>query len=87
MSRHDGLTRGTIDLTATCHPGQQSCDKKTPHMTRYDGYRNFEEPVSDIVPCIGPRGLLMNESDEDAVWAYQGAAKGDILWYQCVHVF
>lgn len=45
-------------------------------MTRYDGYKSFEESVSDIVPCIGPRGLFMNESDEDAVWAYEGIAKG-----------
>ncbi len=48
-------------------------------MNRYDGYRSFEEPVSDIVPCIGPRGLFLNESDEDAVWAYEGKAKGKAL--------
>ena len=46
-------------------------------MTRYDGYKSFEEPFSEITPCVGPRGLLMNESDEDAVWAYQGIAKGE----------
>jgi hypothetical protein len=39
----------------------------------------MHEPVSDIIPCIGPRGLLMNESDEDAVWAYSGTARGKHL--------
>ena len=37
----------------------------------------MHEPASDIIPCIGPRGLLMNESDEDAVWAYSGTAQGE----------
>ena len=36
----------------------------------------MQEPVSDIVHCIGPRGLLMNESDDDAIWAYSGKAQG-----------
>lgn len=48
-------------------------------MLRYDGYKSFEEPKSDLVPCIGPRGLLMNESEKDTVWAYKGQAKGVIL--------
>jgi len=61
-----------------CQPGQENCDKKTPHMTRYDGYRSFEEPVSEIVSCIGPRGLPLNESAEDAVWAYRAIPKGDV---------
>lgn len=47
-------------------------------MSRFNDYKNFEEPVSDIVPCFGPRSLLLNESDEDVVWAYQAAAKGEI---------
>lgn len=51
-------------------------------MIRYDGYRSFEEPVSEIVPCIGPRGLPLNESGEDAVWAYEGKAKGELhIWH------
>lgn len=50
----------------------------TPQMRRYDGYRSFEEHVSDIIPCIGARGLRMNESEEDAVWAYESIARGDI---------
>jgi hypothetical protein len=41
----------------------------------------MHEPVSDIIPCVGPRGLLMNESDEDAVWAYTGTAHGKHLIY------
>ena len=45
---------------------------------RYDGYKHLQEPPSEIVPCVGPRGLLMNESDEDAVWAYPGIAQGTI---------
>jgi hypothetical protein len=76
-SRHDGLTRGTLDLKPGCQPGQDNCDKNTPYMSRYAGYRSFEEPVSDIVPCVGPRGLHLNESDEDAVWAYEAVAKGE----------
>lgn len=46
-------------------------------MIRYDGYRNFEEPASVVTPCVGPRDLPLNESDEDAVWAYAGVAKGN----------
>ena len=75
--RHDGLTRSTSDLTYICTPGEESCSEKTPKLGRYDGYKNMHEPASDIIPCIGPRGLLMNESDEDAVWAYSGTAQGE----------
>lgn len=57
-------------------PGEEGCSEKTPRLVKYDGYKNMQEPVSDIVPCIGPRGLLMNESDEDAIWAYSGKAQG-----------
>lgn len=78
---HDGLTRSTSDLSYTCTPGEESCSDKTPRLIRYDGYKNMHEPVSDIIPCIGPRGLLMNESDEDAVWAYTGTARGKHLIY------
>ena len=77
-ARHDGLVRGTLDLQSSCQPGQVNCDNSAPHMSRYDGYRSFEEPVSDVSPCIGPRGLLVNESHEDAVWAYEALAKGVI---------
>jgi hypothetical protein len=77
--RHDGLTRSTSDLTYICMPGEESCSEKTPKLIRYDGYKNMHEPVSDIVPCLGPRGLLMNESDEDAVWAYSGTAQGNLF--------
>ena len=45
-------------------------------MIRYDGYKHFQEPESEINSCIGPRGLSMKESDEDAIWAYPGVAIG-----------
>ena len=77
--RHDGLARGSFDLKLDCQLNHERCDKNTPRMTRYDGYRNLEEPVSAIISCVGPRDLPLNESDEDAIWAYKGVAKGIIL--------
>lgn len=47
-------------------------------MLRYDGYKNLLEPVSHIVSCVGPRGVPLNESHEDAIWAYPGKANGEI---------
>ena len=75
--RHDGLTRGTYHLEP-CMSGQMDCKLETPSMERYDGYRNFQEPVERIVSCIGPRGVKLNESDEDAIWAYPGKAVGKL---------
>lgn len=47
-------------------------------MVRYDGYKHLQEPESQIFSCIGPRGIAMNESDEDAIWAYPGTAIGEL---------
>ena len=75
MDRHDGLTRGTSHLRV-CETGEVDCKNKSPHLIRYDGYRSFAEPVEHIVSCIGPRGVPLNESHEDAIWAYPGQANG-----------
>ena len=45
---------------------------------RYDGKRQYTENASDIISCIGPRGKLLNESLADAVWAFEGAPKGEL---------
>ena len=75
LRSHAGLTRGTTDL-AVCAPGEENCNRKTPQLVRYDGYKHLQEPLDEIIQCIGPRGLPMNESDEDAIWAYPGKARG-----------
>ncbi|KIV83704.1 hypothetical protein PV11_05706 [Exophiala sideris] len=74
---HAGLTRGTSHLRS-CETGELDCKNKSPHFIRYDGYKNFIEPVSNIVHCVGPRGLPINESEDDAVWAYPGKASGAV---------
>lgn len=73
---HDGLTRGTTHFE-TCRKGDLECKPKPPQLIRYDGYKHLQEPASEIVPCIGPRGILINESDEDAIWAYPYKATGE----------
>lgn len=73
--RHDGLTRGTVHLKS-CTPEEENCRHTSPQLLRYDGYKHFRESAFDVVPCVGPRGLWMNESDDDAVWAYRGKAVG-----------
>ena len=70
------MTRPISDLGRICQPGDGGCTEQRPQLIKYDGYRSLQEPVSEIVPCIGPRGALMNESDEDAIWAYSGVARG-----------
>ena len=45
-------------------------------MVRYEGYQNLVEQAAHIVPCVGPRGVPINESHEDAIWAYPGKANG-----------
>jgi hypothetical protein len=74
-TRHDGLTRGTLHLKR-CTPEEVNCPHTSPQLFRYNGYKHFQEPTSEIVSCGGPRGLRMNESNDDAVWAYQGKAEG-----------
>lgn len=76
-TRHDGLTRGTSHLRS-CATGEIDCKSNAPHLIRYDGYRSLQEPVDQIVPCMGPRGLPLNESQEDAIWAYPGHADGKL---------
>src|SRR5882757_11404764 len=71
FSSHDGLTRGISHLRS-CETGQVDCKNKNPHFIHYDGYKSFSEPVSQIVSCIGPRRVQLNESQEDAIWAYPG---------------
>ena len=56
--------------------GRADCKQNSPSLVRYDGYKHMQEDPREIVPCIGPRGLLMNESREDAIWAYPGRAQG-----------
>lgn len=72
---HDGLTRGTSQFNV-CREDEQNCQRKPPHLVRYDGYKHLQEDPADIVQCIGPRGIPINESDEDAVWAYPAIADG-----------
>ena len=74
-SSHYGLTRGLSDLKA-CVPEDPKCVDSTPQLVRYTGYKHLQEDETDIVSCIGPRGIPMNESDDDAVWAYNGIAHG-----------
>ncbi len=74
-ARHDGLTRGVSHLRS-CETGEIDCKNRNPRLVHYDGYKSFSEPVSQIVSCIGPRGVPLNESDEDAIWAYPGRANG-----------
>jgi len=52
------------------------CKNEIPHLIRYDGYRSLQEPASQIISCIGPRGVPLNESEEDVIWAYPGKADG-----------
>ncbi|KAK5252750.1 hypothetical protein LTS03_007684 [Exophiala xenobiotica] len=74
---HDGLTRGTSHLHL-CESGEIDCKSKEPHMVRYEGYQNLVEQAAHIVPCVGPRGVPINESHEDAIWAYPGKANGAV---------
>ena len=71
------LTRGTQDLLQDCPTEQPNCQKKVPEMVRYTALQNYKDRVEDIVPCTGPRGLPMNESDDDAIWAYNVLPKGE----------
>ena len=75
LTRHDGLTRGTSHLRE-CETGEIDCSKTSPHLVRYDGYHSFREPIDHVVSCIGPRGMPLNESQDDAIWAYPGQANG-----------
>lgn len=75
LRRHDGLTRGTSHLQ-TCQTGEVDCKNKHPRQIRYDGLRHSQEDPSHILSCLGPRGLPLNESDGDAIWAYPGSAVG-----------
>ena len=70
------LTRGTQDLIRSCPPEQVNCPQSVPQMVRYTGLKNYKDRVEDIVPCVGPRGLAMNESDDDALWAYNVLPQG-----------
>lgn len=70
------LTRGTQDLLQPCPPEQVNCPQSVPEMVRYTGLKNYKDRVEDIVPCTGPRGLAMNESDDDALWAYNVLPRG-----------
>lgn len=72
---HEGLVRGTSQFS-TCREGEENCSRKPPQLVRYDGYKHLQEDPSDIVSCIGPRGIAINESDEDAIWAYPSIANG-----------
>lgn len=74
---HDGLTRGTTHFS-TCRVDDENCNQKPPHLIRYDGYKHLQEDPADIIQCIGPRGLPINESDEDAIWAYPAIPSGEI---------
>ena len=75
--RHDGLTRGTTHLQV-CTSGLTDCKNSGPQLFRYDGYKHLQEPESQLVQCLGPRGVPMNESNEDAIWAYPGKADGTL---------
>lgn len=72
---HDGLARGLSHFN-TCRQDEEQCNPRPPKLVRYDGYKHLQEDPTDIVQCIGPRGVPINESDEDAVWAYPGIAAG-----------
>lgn len=73
--RHDGLTRGISHLQ-TCQNGEVDCKNKHPRQIRYNGLRHSQEDPSHILSCLGPRGLPLNESEGDAVWAHPGRAVG-----------
>lgn len=73
--RHDGLIRGSTDLQV-CASGLAECRNSAPQLVRYDGYKALQEPDSQIIPCLSPRGIFLNESNEDAIWAYLGKAEG-----------
>jgi hypothetical protein len=49
---------------------------REPQLIRYDGYKHLQDPEKDIISCIGPRGVPLNQSDDDAIWAYNGTARG-----------
>ena len=74
---HDGLTRGMSHFN-TCRQDEENCDGKPPRLIRYDGYKHLQEDPTDIIQCVGPRGLPINESDEDAVWAYPAIPQGEL---------
>lgn len=75
---HDGLTRGTSNFNM-CREGEENCNPRPPKLIRYDGYKHLQEDPMDIVQCTGPRGLPLNESDEDAIWAYPAIPQGKPL--------
>lgn len=75
LSRHDGLTRGTSHFSK-CRVDEENCSGKPPQLIRYDGYKHLQEDPREIIQCIGPRGVAINESEEDAVWAYPAIANG-----------
>ena len=75
--RHQGLVRGTSHLQV-CASGHTDCKDSAPQLVRYDGYKHLQEPESQIISCSGPRGVPINESDEDAIWAYPGVPDGKI---------
>lgn len=72
---HQGLVRGTSQF-ASCREDEPNCQRKPPQLVRYDGYKHLQEDPTDIIQCVGPRGVALNESDEDAIWAYPGIAHG-----------
>ena len=65
----------------TCRQDEENCNAKPPKLVRYDGYKHLAEDPADIIQCIGPRGVALNESDEDAVWAYPAIAAGTCVVY------
>lgn len=67
--------RGTTHFN-DCKQDDTNCVPKPPSLVRYDGYKHLQEDPADIIQCLGPRGLPINESDEDAIWAYPGKATG-----------
>lgn len=77
--RHNGLTRGLHDLKPECLPGEANCELKEPQLVKYDPYKGYADSVADIVPCTGPRGVPINESDEDSLWAYPGLPRGQLF--------
>lgn len=75
------MTRGTTHFN-TCRQDEENCNSKPPKLVRYDGYKHLQEDPLDIVQCIGPRGIALNESDEDAIWAYPAIASGQFTQIQ-----
>lgn len=55
----------------------------------YPDYENEEYKrnyVGTFVPCMGPRGVRLNESTDDEVYAYPGYPKGGLIGGSVLHV-